>query len=202
MNYWLLIIIPLISAFIGWVTNWVAIKMLFHPRQPKKILGVTFHGIFPKRQKQFAEKLGKLVSAEFLSFDDIEQKISNPENLKKIMPMIENHVDDFLRNKLGNEMPVISMFIGDKTINKLKESFMKEIEILFPLVMKKYAANLKDELDLEKIVIEKVSGFSSDKLEEVLQQIMSKEFRFVEIIGAVIGFIIGLVQVLITQFTS
>lgn len=176
--------------------------MLFHPRQPKRIMGITFQGIFPKRQKQFAEKLGKLVSAEFLSFDDIEQKISNPDNLKKIMPMIENHVDDFLRNKLSTEMPVISMFIGDKTIIKLKESFMKEIEILFPMVMKKYAANLKDELDLEKIVVEKVSGFSSDKLEEVLQQIMSKEFRFVEIIGAVIGFIIGFVQVLITQFTS
>ena len=202
MNYWLLIIIPIISAFIGWVTNWVAIKMLFHPRQPKKILGITFHGIFPKRQQQFAEKLGKLVSAEFLSFDDIEQKISNPENLKQIMPMIENHVDDFLRNRLSTEMPVISMFIGDKTISKLKEAFMKEIETLFPQVMKKYASNLKEELDLEQIVITKVSGFSSDKLEEVLLQIMSKEFRFVEIIGAVIGFIIGLVQVIITQLTA
>ena len=202
MNYWLLIIIPIISAFIGWVTNWVAIKMLFHPREPKKIIGITFHGIFPKRQQQFAEKLGKLVSDEFLSFDDIEGKITNPENLKKIMPMIENHIDDFLRNRLGTEMPMISMFIGDKTISKLKESFMKEIEILFPLVMKQYATNLKDELDLEQIVIKKVSGFSSDKLEEVLLQIMSKEFRFVEIIGAVIGFIIGLVQVIITQFTT
>ena len=201
MNYWL-ILIPLISAFIGWVTNWVAIKMLFHPRDPKKILGITFHGIFPKRQQQFAEKLGKLVSAEFLSFDDIEQKISNPENLKKIMPMIENHMDDFLRNRLGAEMPVISMFIGDKTISKLKESFMKEIEVLFPQVMKQYATNLKDELDLEQIVIKKVAGFSSDKLEEVLYQIMSKEFRFVEIIGAVIGFIIGVVQVIITQITT
>ena len=202
MNYWLLIIIPIISAFIGWVTNWVAIKMLFHPREPKKIIGITFHGIFPKRQQQFAEKLGKLVSAEFLSFDDIEGKITNPENLKKIMPMIENHIDDFLRNRLGTEMPMISMFIGDKTISLLKESFMKEIEILFPEVMKQYATNLKDELDLEQIVIKKVSGFSSDKLEEVLLQIMSKEFRFVEIIGAVIGFIIGLVQVIITQFTT
>jgi uncharacterized membrane protein YheB (UPF0754 family) len=200
MNYWLLIIIPSISAFIGWVTNWVAIKMLFHPRDPKKILGITFHGIFPKRQQQFAEKLGKLVSAEFLSFDDIEQKISNPENLKKIMPMIENHVDDFLRYKLSNEMPVISMFIGDKTINSLKSAFMKEIEVLFPQVMKQYAANLKTELDLEQIVTQKVSAFSSDKLEEVLYQIMSKEFRFVEIIGAVIGFIIGVVQVLLTYF--
>ena len=202
MNYWLFIIIPLISAFIGWVTNWIAIKMLFHPREPKKILGITFHGIFPKRQQQFAEKLGKLVSAEFLSFDDIEEKISNPDNLKKIMPMIENHIDDFLRNRLTTEMPVISMFIGDKTITKLKESFMKEIEQLFPKVMKQYAVNLKDQLDLEQIVIKKVAGFSSDKLEEVLYQIMSKEFRFVEIIGAVIGFIIGLIQVIITQLTT
>jgi len=201
MNYWLLLI-PVISAFIGWVTNWVAIKMLFHPREPKKILGITFQGIFPKRQQQFAEKLGKLVSAEFLSFEDIEQKISSPDNLKKIMPMIENHVDDFLRTRLSQEMPVISMFIGDKTIGKLKEAFMKEIEVLFPQVMKQYAANLKTELDLEQIVIKKVSGFSSDKLEEVLYQIMSKEFRFVEIIGAVIGFLIGAVQILITVLTT
>ncbi len=199
MNYWLLII-PVISAFIGWVTNWIAIKMLFHPREPKKILGISFHGIFPKRQQQFAEKLGKLVSVEFLSFSDIEQKISDPQNLKKIMPMIENHVDDFLRNRLSNEMPVISMFIGDKTINKLKTAFMNEIEILFPQVMKQFAGNLKTELDLEHIVIKKVAGFSSDKLEEILYQIMSKEFRFVEIIGAVIGFIIGIVQVIFTEF--
>lgn len=201
MNYWL-ILIPFISAFIGWVTNWVAIKMLFHPREPKRFMGITFHGIFPKRQQQFAEKLGKLVSAEFLSFSDIEQKISSPENLKKIMPMIETHIDDFLRHKLSNEMPILSMFIGDKTINSLKEVFMKELEILFPQVMKQYAANLKTELDLEHIVIQKVSAFSSDKLEEILYQIMSKEFRFVEILGAVIGFIIGVVQVAITVLTS
>jgi len=198
MNYWL-ILIPLISAFIGWVTNWVAIKMLFHPREPKRILGITIQGIFPKRQQQFAEKLGKLVSNEFLSFNDIEEKISSPDNLKKIMPMIENHVDEFLRHRLSTEMPMISMFIGDKTIGKLKGAFMQEIESLFPAVMKQYAANLKTELDLEHIVIQKVSGFSSDKLEEILYQIMAKEFRFVEMLGAVIGLIIGIVQVLITQ---
>jgi uncharacterized membrane protein YheB (UPF0754 family) len=50
------ILIPLISAFIGWFTNWIAIKMLFHPKEPKRILGIRFHGIFPKRQGHFAEK--------------------------------------------------------------------------------------------------------------------------------------------------
>ena len=139
MNYSLLlqfILIPLISAFIGWFTNWIAIKMLFHPKQPRRILGITFHGIFPKRQKKFAEKLGKMISEEFLSFEDIEGKIASPKNLQKLMPTVEVHVDNFLRNKLSDELPFISLFIGDRTIRSLKNIFMQELETLFPQLMK------------------------------------------------------------------
>jgi uncharacterized membrane protein YheB (UPF0754 family) len=201
MNWWL-VLIPIISAFIGWFTNWIAIKMLFHPKEPKKILGITFHGIFPKRQKQFASKLGKLVSSELLSFSEIEQKISNPVNVQKIVPILDAHIDVFLREKLTAEIPMLGMLIGDKTIGQVKGVFLRELEELFPTMMQQYMTTLKHDLDLEKIVIEKVSGFSSDKLEDILNQIMSSEFRFVEIIGAVLGFIIGVVQVLITLATT
>lgn len=201
MNYWLLLT-PVLAAFIGYITNLLAIKMLFHPRYPVRILGITIHGIFPKRQKQFAEKLGKMVSNELLSFDDIAEKISNTENLEKLSPLIEQHLDHFLRNKLSTEMPVIAAFIGEKTILKLKSVFLEELNSLFPALMKQYAGHLKEDLDLEKIVVDKVSEFSSDKLESLLLAIMSKEFRFVEIIGAVIGFLIGLMQVAITVFTQ
>jgi uncharacterized membrane protein YheB (UPF0754 family) len=190
--------IPLISAFIGWFTNWIAIKMLFHPRLPVKVLGITLQGIFPKRQVQFAQKLGKLVSEELLSFKDIEAKITSGDNLQQVMPLVETHIDNFLRNKLAAEMPIISMFIGDKTIEQLKSVFMKELESLFPVLMTTYMDKLKHELDLEAIVTEKVSNFSSDKLEEILQSIMSKEFKFIEVIGAVLGFLIGILQVFIT----
>jgi uncharacterized membrane protein YheB (UPF0754 family) len=201
MNLWLLLI-PLISAFIGWVTNWVAIKMLFHPREPIRILGLTVQGIFPKRQLQFAEKLGRLVSQELLSFSEIERKVTDPANLAKLMPVVESHVDQFLRERLPDAFPVISMFIGDKTINQLKTHFMAELESLFPDVMQRYMGNLRTELDLERIVVDKVSGFSSDKLEEILMSIMSSEFRFVEILGGVLGFLIGLLQVAITIWTT
>jgi uncharacterized membrane protein YheB (UPF0754 family) len=202
MNYWLIFLIPVISAFIGWITNRVAIKMLFHPRKPKYFLGMRFQGIFPKRQQQFADKLGKTVSRQFLSYGDIQAQISDPSNLSKIMPLIENHIDEFLRVKLTQEIPMVGMFIGDKTVALLKQALMKEIETLFPIVMKQYAINLKDQLDIEQIVTNKVAAFSSDKLEELLYEIMSKEFRFVEIIGAVIGFVIGVVQVILTYYTS
>ena len=154
MNYWL-ILIPLISAFIGWFTNWIAIKMLFHPKEPKKILGITFHGIFPKRQQQFAEKLGKLVSEELLSFKEIEEKIINPDNLSKMMPLVEGKIDLFLSEKLNIVFPMISMFIGQNTISQLKIVFMQELESMFP-----------------------------------------------EIIGGVLGLIIGILQVLITILAS
>lgn len=201
MNYGL-ILIPIISAFIGWFTNWIAIKMLFHPREPKKILGITFHGIFPKRQRQFAEKLGILVSTELLSFKEIEQKITSTDNVNKLMPFVETKVDEFLRVKLSDAFPVISMFIGENTIQQLKGIFMQELQLIFPQVINKHVKHLESELDLEKIVTEKVSGFSSDKLEQILNQIMSKEFRFVEIIGAVLGFIIGLLQIFITTISA
>ncbi len=69
-------------------------------------------------------------------------------------------------------------------------------------MMKSYMGTLKSELDLEKIVVDKVSTFSTDKFEEILQQIMAKEFKFIEWIGAVLGFLIGLFQVAITLYTT
>ncbi len=201
MNYWLLLI-PVISGFIGWITNLVAIKMLFHPKNPVKILGITFQGIFPKRQQQFAEKLGKLVGQELLSFAEIEAQLTAKDNLSKLSPLVESHLDHFLRNKLSAEMPVISAFIGEKTIQKLKTVFLEEMNILFPELMKKYAQHLEEDLDLERIVTDKVANFSSEKLESLLYQIMASEFRFVEIIGAILGFMIGLLQVIITVSTQ
>ncbi|MFT3847071.1 MAG: DUF445 family protein [Lacibacter sp.] len=103
---------------------------------------------------------------------------------------------------MSDAMPMISMFIGDKTIEKLKSVFLEELEELFPKIMKQYTGTLKSQLDLEQIVTEKVKGFSSDKLEEILYQVMAKEFRFVEIIGGVLGFLIGLLQIFITLLTQ
>lgn len=194
----LIYLIPFISAFIGWFTNWIAIKMLFHPKVEKNILGFKIQGIFPKRQQQFAEKLGQLVSKELISFSDIANKINNPATIAKAMPFIEEHIDSFIKVKLKEEIPLLSMFITDSTMGSIKRGMVNEIESLFPALITKMTSGLQEDLDIEKIVVDKVKGFRSDKLEEILNAIMSKEFKFVEIIGAVLGFIIGFIQVLLT----
>lgn len=191
-------LLPFISAFIGWFTNWIAIKMLFHPKEPKKILGMTVQGIFPKGQKKFAQKLGTLVASELLHFDDIAKRIADPSQLNDVRPYISNHIDHFLEHKLTQKMPVLSMFVSASTLAPIKEGLMEEIDVMLPELMRQYADSLSSKIDIEQMVVQKVSAFSSDKLEEILVAIMHKEFRFVEIIGAVLGFMIGMVQVLLT----
>ncbi len=202
MNWTGNIITILLSTFTGWVTTWIAIKMLFHPRRPIKISGLTIQGIFPKNQRIIAEKLGQVVGKELLSFDEIEQKVTNPENLQKLRPDIEHHIDNFLRNKLQEVFPMLSMLIGEKTILQLKDAFLLELETLFPVLMKSYMTKLEKDLDLEKIVTEKVASFSSEKLEDILNQITKKEFKFLEFVGGFFGLIIGIIEVAVAIFTK
>lgn len=91
---------------------------------------------------------------------------------------------------------MFAMFLGEKTIGQLKVAFLSELESLFPVLMKGYMAKLQQDLDLEKIVTEKVQNFSSEKLEDILAQITKKEFQFLELIGGVFGILIGMVEVL------
>jgi uncharacterized membrane protein YheB (UPF0754 family) len=187
--------LPFLSAFIGWITNFLAIKMLFNPREEKNILGLKIQGIFPKRQKQFAEKLGALVANELLSLDDIQQKIGSESNQALMMETVSSKVDNFLDVRLKEEMPMAAMLIGKDTKAKLKTTLLTEFKDSIPEILQKVNDNIQQDLDVEKLVVEKVSNFSSDKLESILYDIMKKEFRFIEVLGAVLGFLIGLVQV-------
>jgi uncharacterized membrane protein YheB (UPF0754 family) len=201
MNYWL-ILIPLLSAFTGWITIRIALLLLFRPLEPRKIMGLTLQGVFPKQKQQIAIKAGQIAAAEFSTFEGLEQKISDPKNMEKIKPLIETHIDDFLRNKLKEQMPMISLFIGDKTINTLKVVFMQEIEALFPQVMQQFAGNLKNDLDIEQMVVSKISGVSLEKIESLLYSNLSKEFQMAAGIGALIGLLTGLIQLVIILLTN
>jgi uncharacterized membrane protein YheB (UPF0754 family) len=171
--------------------------ILFRPFKPRKILGFSLQGILPAKQHQIAIKAGQIAAAEFSSFAAIEQKISDPRNMNKIKPLIETHIDDFLRIKLKDQMPMISMFIGDKTINTLKTVFMNEIEELFPQVMRQFAGELKNDLNIEQMVVTKIDNISPEKLESLLYQNLAKEFRLLLAGSSIIRLLIGRLQLVI-----
>ena len=191
--------LPFIAALIGWFTNWIAVKMLFHPRKPIKILFFSIQGVFPKRQKALAEKLGTMVANELFSVDDVIAQLKGGNN-EKIMEFIDVKIDEFIQVKLPSAMPMLGMFLNAELKEKIKQTLLLEISALIPGLVDTYAENLKNNFDVKEIVYQKVLLFSNDKLEDILNGIMKKEFKFIEIIGGVLGFLIGLVQLLIAHF--
>ncbi len=191
------ILLPVIAGAIGWFTNWVAIKMLFHPRKKIRILFFDIQGVFPKRQYAMAEKIGKMVAAELLNVSDLKDRINDPKNLESINQNIEAKVDQYLDETFPAKYPMMSMFLGKKARLKMKGDFLKEVQSVTPVVIDKYMENLEGSFDVEKIVRQKVSLLSPITLEKLIMEILKKEFQFIELIGAVLGFLIGVIQVLL-----
>ena len=194
-NSSLLFLLPLIAALIGWATNYLAIKMLFHPREPKKIIWFSIQGVFPKRQNQIAEKLGTLVANELFSMKDIGQRIEELSTQPEAMEEVGKRIEKTIRGKLISAFPMLSMFLSDDMIVKVTNLFKGELEDFMKASASGLALKMEESIDVEALVREKVNTFSSDKVEELLIGFMEQEFRFIEKIGAVLGFIIGCVQV-------
>mgnify|MGYP001056476208 CR=1 FL=1 len=191
--------LPFIAALIGWFTNFIAVKMLFHPREPINLLFFKVQGIFPKRQKVLAEKLGNMVANDLFSVDDLINQIKSTDD-SQVMVLVESKIDDFINKKLSTSMPMLAMFLNDDLKNKIKDALLGEISQVLPEIIENYGEQLKKSVDIKGIVTEKVLQFSTDKLEGILYSIMKKEFRFIEILGAVLGFLIGIIQVAIVIF--
>jgi len=197
----LLYLLPILAALIGWTTNYLAIKMLFYPHQPKKILGLTFQGVFPKRQAQIAEKLGDLVANELFSIKDVAQKIEDLSTQPEALEEVGKRIEKTIRGKLISAFPMLSMFLSDEMIEKVTNLFKGELEDFLRVSAQGLAVKMEESVDIQALVREKVQAFSSNKIEELLIGFMEQEFRFIEKIGAVLGFLIGCVQVfLVTAF--
>lgn len=190
-----LLVLPLVGALIGWITNYVAVKMLFHPRAPKRLLFIEIQGVFPKRQRALAEKLGKIVSQELFSVDEVVSHIQEAAQSDEMLGLVSDHIEHVIRNRLPQVIPMIAFVLNDDLIQTVKQTFVGELKVFLKEITKKLSASVESDLDVHQIVEEKVMNFSSDKLEEILFAIMKREFRFIEVVGAILGFLIGLVQI-------
>lgn len=198
----MLYIIPFISAGIGWFTNYLAIKMLFYPRREKNYILFKFQGIFPKRQEVLAARLGKIVAEELFSLEIIKQRVDNPNTRKDIKNRIEIETSIYLRERVKAKIPLgADLILNDKRIDQLKDIICKEVESFIPKIMEEFSYRL-DKIDIEKIVYTKVASFSSEKLENLLMGVLKKELKFIEIAGAILGFFIGLIQVILIVLST
>ena len=192
--------LPLIGALIGWLTNYIAIKMLFHPKNEIKLFFFSLQGIFPKRQQALAEKIGQVVSTELVSAQEVTAHLKEKATSEAVLDHISMRIEEAIASRLPRIFPMLAVLMSSEIANKLKRALLEQISSLNEELIDKLSGELEEELDVQAIVEEKVSAFSSDKLEEILFSIMRREFKFVEIVGAVLGFFIGLIQILLLSF--
>lgn len=198
MNIVVAILLPIIAGVIGWLTNYLAVKMLFNPKNPIDIFGYKLQGVFPKRQKQIAEKVGKMVAEELLHFDDIIKEVNTQSTIDSITAKLESKLDYYFDVTLVEKFPMVSKLIPQKGKEKIKSEILNEVEHLAPDFINAQIKSLEHTINIEDLIAEKVNNLSSKKLEKLLMQILSTELKFIEWVGAILGFIIGLIQVLIT----
>ncbi len=181
--------IPILSALTGWLTVQWGVK-LFLGR------------VLPRQRAQWTAQLAKIVSTELFSSDILEQKVANPESFEKLRPQLEIHIDDFMRQGLPKAFPIISSFIGERTIGQLKEIFMKELETIFPQVMQGYVKNLQQDLNLEQMVVDKVNAIPTARIQAAAYQAIGSPVNKAALLAGLFGLLVGIIELFIVLSTT
>ena len=193
-----LLIMIFISATIGWITNWVAIKMLFRPHKEINFGLFKIQGLIPKRKAEIGSGIANIIQNELISVKDVISNIDREEFSKRLDSSIDRVLEKNLKGKVKEKFPVLQMFFSDRMAkdvsNTIKDIIMENQEKIFE-IFSNYA---EENIDFEIIISDKISNFSLDKLEEIVTLLAKKELKHIEVIGAILGGLIGVAQYLIT----
>jgi uncharacterized membrane protein YheB (UPF0754 family) len=191
-----IILIPTIAALIGWITNFIAIRMLFRPRTPINLGVCTLHGLVPKRQAEIARSIGDVVARDLISHDDITSVLKLPETKGKISSEIEQEIDGFIRG-FAEQNPMVGMFLQGEALLKVRSALINQLEERTPRLIEHVITAVEDKVDFQKIVESKVATLELDRLEELINRVASRELRTIELLGGVLGFLVGILQLLV-----
>ncbi len=194
----ILLSLPIISALIGWLTNWVAIRMLFRPARPVRILGIRIQGLIPARQKEMAQKFGEVIEKNFFSHEDLSNILENLD----LRGQFTRKIDSIINGKIQTSSTLLSVIRKIPVIRApfelfikgikqtIRDSVIKDIELTSGEIISQIKGNIK----IKEIVKQRIESFEVDYLEEVVLRLSKRELKAIEYLGGVLGFIIGWVQ--------
>ncbi|WP_294707136.1 DUF445 family protein [uncultured Fusobacterium sp.] len=189
-----------IGAMIGWITNYIAIKMLFRPYKEMNFLFFKIQGLIPKRRSEIAISIADTVQKELISLKDITSSLNADELEEKMGTVIDKILEEKLESEITKKFPMLAMFLSDEIISKIKSMIKTSILENKETIINMFTSYLEEKVDFKKIIIENVEAFSLEKLEEITYSLAKKELKHIEVIGAILGGIIGVFQFAISLF--
>ena len=188
------IISPLIGAAIGWFTNWLAIKMLFRPRKPVKILGWTLQGVIPRRHAQLASRIAETVEDRLLTQEDLEKAMSGVQWHDEVNLLIRRVLHERGPGGIIDKIPGLSRAWKMVVLPSLQDVLSKEIIRFLNRYRSSFLTRLRGSVNIREIVENKVQQFEVEALESLVVDVAKKEFSHIQWVGAVTGALIGVAQ--------
>jgi uncharacterized membrane protein YheB (UPF0754 family) len=188
-------LLPVLNALFGWMVISMLFKMLFHPYHKRNFFIIDVQGFLPNKLPGLAGQLGIYVSEHFLNIVQLKEELLSPSKLKQVNVLLEEKVDDFLRNKLKEKIPVFGMFVTEGLITKMKETLMAELENMIPDLVQHFAGDLEKKYDVKEIIAEKVQRLQMPEIERAFYQHAGKGINQLKAACAAIGFILGWLEI-------
>ena len=193
-----ILILAIIGGLIGYITNVIAIKLIFRPINPIKIpiLNIEIIGMIPKRKTEIATNIAMVVEEQFISVDEITDNIITEQDKQHIIDYIKVRVKLILSEK----MTLIPSTIRNLVQNYVSEIIEDEIREGIDELSEEMIIKTKNRINIKEIIENKINELDLYELETIILQIVKNELRHIEVLGLILGFFIGIVQGIITIF--
>ena len=157
---WKYIATPLIGAVIGYVTNWIAVKMLFRPRKEIRVFGKRLPftpGVIPRGQGRLARAVGNVVETQLLTPEYLGEKLLSKESEEEF----KSHVQSWIDSQKASEDTLYSSISNIVEEDRLNNFIASAEESLSDFLSEKIIA-----MEPGKLIVDKVMQEAQNKLSE------------------------------------
>src|SRR3990170_2644403 len=169
---------PFVGAAIGWLTNYVAIKLLFRPHVPVEVFGFKLQGLIPKRRKEIARSIARTIEREILSSEDVAGMLRNMEWKDEVEKVIEEMVEHRFGSRIG-KIPVIGL-ASENLKYHIKYLLTKEAVKQIDRKKDEIVARFRENVDVKELVVSRIDNLNFERFESLLTDFIARELKHLE----------------------
>lgn len=189
----ILILVPLITAFIGYITNWAAVKMIFNPQEFVGVGPIGWQGVLPSKADKFATDVAD-TATDMISARELAERL-DPDEMEKLL---EDRLDDEIPELLREAAELVRPGVWDEMVPDAQQMVVEQVRREGSEVAREIFEDLKgisDELlDLHQLIVDLLTGSNVRRLTRLFQELGGKELKWIVYYGGIFGFMVGCVQ--------
>lgn len=186
--------IPITCAFVGWSTNWVAVEMIFKPRNFWGIWKLGWQGIIPHHAEKMTKMITEILTQKLMTPQELYRRVDPNIINREISDLINLTSAEIVQDIIEGENPQLWAILPDMVKKSIENEISTEIPKQMVNVYHAYGSDLDSVLEFDIVVKEALCGKNVGVLIELFKRCGGPEFRFIIVSGIYFGFIIGLVQ--------